>query len=284
MSAAGNSIRSAGPLLVLDCSQRESVVGIATAGRILERRFVPASGGAGAGNAAESGERLWVELESLVAEAGGAPGALGAVAVATGPGGFTGLRVSIALAQGLALSLGVPVVGIPSAAVFARARALDGARGPWLVALAAKDGSAWCAMVRRAEVPEAADATLTLDEGAVLDEAGFAARLAELAATDAAATVEILADAHLPEALRALAHAQGIACREPSATAAALVAEAGYRLPAGACDPAALLPIYAREPEAVTKWRMRREATGATAAAAPPQSTAPSNAQELRDA
>ena len=41
-------------------------------------------------------------------------GDLSALAVGTGPGSFTGLRVSMALAKGLALGLGRPIVGVPS--------------------------------------------------------------------------------------------------------------------------------------------------------------------------
>ena len=37
-----------------------------------------------------------------------------AVAIGTGPGSFTGLRVAMAIAKGLALSLERPIVGIPS--------------------------------------------------------------------------------------------------------------------------------------------------------------------------
>jgi tRNA threonylcarbamoyl adenosine modification protein YeaZ len=37
-----------------------------------------------------------------------------AIAVGTGPGSFTGLRVSMALAKGLAYGLGRPIVGVPS--------------------------------------------------------------------------------------------------------------------------------------------------------------------------
>lgn len=45
------------------------------------------------------------------------------LAVATGPGGFTGLRVGIATMQGLALALGRSVVGVPTLASLAHASA-----------------------------------------------------------------------------------------------------------------------------------------------------------------
>lgn len=44
---------------------------------------------------------------------------LGAVAVATGPGSFSGLRVGMGIAKGLALGLAIPIVGIPTLAVTA---------------------------------------------------------------------------------------------------------------------------------------------------------------------
>ena len=42
------------------------------------------------------------------------PSDLKAIAVALGPGSFTSLRISLALAKGLALSLHIPVIGIPT--------------------------------------------------------------------------------------------------------------------------------------------------------------------------
>jgi tRNA threonylcarbamoyladenosine biosynthesis protein TsaB len=46
---------------------------------------------------------------------------LGAVAVATGPGSFSGLRVGMGVAKGLALGLGIPIVGVPTLSVTAEA-------------------------------------------------------------------------------------------------------------------------------------------------------------------
>lgn len=45
-----------------------------------------------------------------------------AIAVATGPGSFTGLRIGMALAKGLALSGGRELIGIPTMDVIARAQ------------------------------------------------------------------------------------------------------------------------------------------------------------------
>jgi tRNA threonylcarbamoyladenosine biosynthesis protein TsaB len=44
---------------------------------------------------------------------------LGALGVAIGPGSFTGLRIGLALAKGLALAQNLPIVGIPSLDVLA---------------------------------------------------------------------------------------------------------------------------------------------------------------------
>ncbi|TAG23810.1 MAG: tRNA (adenosine(37)-N6)-threonylcarbamoyltransferase complex dimerization subunit type 1 TsaB, partial [Rhodobacterales bacterium] len=57
-------------------------------------------------------ERLMPLLEEVLAEAGLHWPALRAIAVGTGPGNFTGVRIAVAAARGLALGLGIPAVGV----------------------------------------------------------------------------------------------------------------------------------------------------------------------------
>ena len=57
-------------------------------------------------------ERLMPLLEELLREAGLGWSDLTRLAVGTGPGNFTGVRISVAAARGLALGLGIPSIGI----------------------------------------------------------------------------------------------------------------------------------------------------------------------------
>jgi tRNA threonylcarbamoyladenosine biosynthesis protein TsaB len=57
-------------------------------------------------------ERLMPLLEEVLAEAGIGWRDLGTLAVGTGPGNFTGVRIAAAAARGLALGLGIPAVGV----------------------------------------------------------------------------------------------------------------------------------------------------------------------------
>ena len=57
-------------------------------------------------------ERLMPLLEEVLAEAGLDWHDLAAVAVGTGPGNFTGVRIAVAAARGLALGLGIPAIGV----------------------------------------------------------------------------------------------------------------------------------------------------------------------------
>lgn len=57
-------------------------------------------------------ERLMPMLNEVLADAGATFADLDALGVGIGPGNFTGIRISVAAARGLALGLGIPAVGI----------------------------------------------------------------------------------------------------------------------------------------------------------------------------
>ncbi len=59
-------------------------------------------------------ERLMPMLEEVLSEGGRTFGDLDALGVGVGPGNFTGIRISVSAARGLALGLGVPAVGVNS--------------------------------------------------------------------------------------------------------------------------------------------------------------------------
>jgi tRNA threonylcarbamoyladenosine biosynthesis protein TsaB len=59
-------------------------------------------------------ERIFPAIDELLARNGLAYKDLARIAVTTGPGSFTGLRIGLSAARGLGLALGIPVIGVPS--------------------------------------------------------------------------------------------------------------------------------------------------------------------------
>src|SRR5690349_20165473 len=84
--------------------------------------------------------------EQLLAEAGVARSQLDVVAVGRGPGAFTGVRLAVALAQGIALALDRPVV--PVSMLAALAMGADGGE-PILAAIDARMGEIYVAAFGR---------------------------------------------------------------------------------------------------------------------------------------
>jgi tRNA threonylcarbamoyladenosine biosynthesis protein TsaB len=91
-------------------------------------------------------ERLLAAIDRVLADAGWTPRDLQGLAVATGPGSFTGLRVGISTVKGLALALGVPVAAVPT--LDAMAAALPWASLPVCPVLHARRNEVYAAFYR----------------------------------------------------------------------------------------------------------------------------------------
>ncbi len=197
----------------------------------------------------EASATLIPAVQALLAQAGLGLGTLDAIAFGRGPGSFTGLRTACAVAQGLALGVGCPVLPVDTLlAVAEEARhqhgstevlaALDARMDEVYACAYAHDGVRWQA---RGDVRVGKPESLQLPAGAVL-----------------AGNVEAAYGARLPgPVLSAL----------PTATAMLRLAPA--LLAAGAAVPAdQALPLYVRDKVAQTTAE-REAAREATRGAAP---------------
>ncbi|RYC09942.1 tRNA (adenosine(37)-N6)-threonylcarbamoyltransferase complex dimerization subunit type 1 TsaB [Ciceribacter ferrooxidans] len=104
------------------------VLAIDTAGVDCSAAVYDSDRGAVLGQATETigrghAEKLMEKIDAALAEAGLSLEAVERIAVTVGPGSFTGIRVGVAAARGLALALGIPAVGVSTLAVLASAEA-----------------------------------------------------------------------------------------------------------------------------------------------------------------
>lgn len=136
----------------------------------VERRDDPA-GGAHPGHAT----RLLEMTEELLAETGTAWPEIERIAVGAGPGTFTGLRVGIATARGLAQSLGIPLAPVSSLRALAHAVLADD------TSMASCDGVLAVIDARRGEVFALAHSSdgRELSVARALDPEGIGGVLAE---------------------------------------------------------------------------------------------------------
>ena len=93
--------------------------------------------------------RLLPAIETVLGEAGVGRRELSLIAVTIGPGSFTGVRVGLAAARGLAVGLGVPLAGLATTSVLlaqatprgrAVVAAIDSRLGDWFCAIAEGEG------------------------------------------------------------------------------------------------------------------------------------------------
>lgn len=84
-------------------------------------------------------ERIFEAIDAVLAAAGVDRAAIGAIGCDIGPGSFTGVRVGLASAKGIALALDLPLAGVTSLEAMAAAAFAEGAAGPDDLVVAAVD-------------------------------------------------------------------------------------------------------------------------------------------------
>lgn len=194
------------------------------------------------------GEALMPMIDAAMREAGLAATQLDAVAVSVGPGGFTGIRVGLAAARGIALAAGARLVGVTSFAAVATAIAPARAQGAaLLVALDSRRADLYVQMFDGNGEP--------LGEPHSVLPAGLAAWVETQAAAVPLAIAGDAADA----ALAALSGRPGIAIvPDSSPDARGVLAAAQALLARGEGEDArATGPLYLRPPDVTAPARPR---------------------------
>ena len=196
-------------------------------------------------------ETLTPALEHLLEQVSLTPAQLDVVAVDTGPGLFTGLRVGVAAAKGLAQALGIGVVGASSLEILAEAAAAAGLRGTVLSCIDARRGEVFASAAQ--VTGEGADATEVLAPG-LFTPGGLADALSALAE----GTIHAVGDGAVRYAevlggvRRVVIVGPGLSFPPP----VALVALALRRLEEGqpTVEPGSVVPLYMREADAKSNF------------------------------
>lgn len=183
-------------------------------------------------------ERLLPLVESVMAAAGQDFADLDAIAVTLGPGGFTGVRIGLAAAEGLALAWNLPILGLSSFAVAAGGiAAAERAGTNLLLLLDAKRTEVYAAAEDAAGTPLLAPVLVAPEI------------LAERLASELAEGRWLLAGSAVGQAWPALAGAGRLALASPpTQPEAAVLARLAAALPLP--DPRHRpQPLYLREPD-----------------------------------
>ena len=113
-------------------------------------------------------EALAPMIDVLMREAGLAFADLSRIGVTTGPGTFTGQRIGLAFARGLALALKIPCIGVTTLEALAAAAGVAHQGRPVLVAADARRGEAYAQAFASGGAGEGQPALLSLEAAAAL--------------------------------------------------------------------------------------------------------------------
>jgi tRNA threonylcarbamoyladenosine biosynthesis protein TsaB len=196
-------------------------------------------------------ETLTPALEHLLTQVDLVPADLGVVAVDVGPGLFTGLRVGVAVAKGLAQALGIGVVGATSLDILTAGAAGAGLRGLVLACVDARRGEVFATV--HLVGATGVDPVARLDPG-LFAPADLVAALGQFAG----APLHAVGDGAQRYAA-VLQGAPGLATVTPGLSfppPAALLDLARARLDAGdqPVAPGAVVPLYMREADARSNY------------------------------
>ena len=218
-------------ILALDTTTREGSIAVADGGKLLHEC---------AGDPARThGERLPADIMQALAAADIRVTDLDLLAVAAGPGSFTGLRVGISAVQGLAMAHALRVVPVPTLEALARsvddsvdagsliAAWMDGQRGEIFAAVYDQTGN---------EIVPAASGT----PQTILDGWQLSTETALMFVGDAAAQNRARIEQHLGR------HVQIANAGRLAGTIAKIAAAQPHR----AVLPHEIVPVYVRKPDA----------------------------------
>jgi tRNA threonylcarbamoyl adenosine modification protein YeaZ len=189
-------------------------------------------------------ETLIGRIEATLEAGGFALDQVELIVFGRGPGSFTGLRIGLSTAKGLALARGVPIVGLSSLESLALSAGLDGLVAP---VVDARRGEIFTAVYEVGRNKGRPFARSVVAEQ-VLPPAGFAELLAQ---AKIANSVSLIGDgtARYREELGAHGVIQIGRFAAPSAVEMAITGLERF-LAHGGDDPATVEPVYLREPDA----------------------------------
>jgi len=234
-------------ILALEASQRTAGVALRDRAGVIHARELDA--------AEPLDAALMPSVDALFRSCELVPRDLDMVGVSVGPGGFSGLRVSIATARMFALARGVRCVAVPGAQV---AAACYRGAGPIAVSLAAKGDSAWITYLKRMERAPNSDPADDFTDWKISGNPGVR-HCEKITWREIEA---LISDRHLPNAMRARCVDLNVPIIEPQFDPKACLHLTVHKAQAGEfTDPLSLVPTYPRPPQAVSLWRTRHDMT-----------------------